>query len=307
MRPRWLLLGVSVLCLLVLFPAAALSQGRTVDAGCGTATIDGYVGGSEWANAGTLPLYEQDLLDAPASPTGLHLGGADASQLRLGTAYFMNDGSFLYLGAILNDPNRQVPNDPDDFEVTMMFAFEDEPANDPDSWVDCTWEAESCRRPEDEGVLYAETNSEANFAQVTDSLWFGHFAAPHENCFDEPPFTGVTYRGLPQGGGAHAEMRLNLATSPINNPDPAAGDCFDLRWLGTILTARGEELYRSIGAGWPIEPVDMEPYTGECTILCLNPCEVEEEFVPEAGTVILLGSGLVGLAGYAGLRWRTRD
>jgi len=35
--------------------------------------------------------------------------------------------------------------------------------------------------------------------------------------------------------------------------------------------------------------------------------EFEPEFVPEWGSIALLGSGLAGLAGYATLRWRTRE
>jgi hypothetical protein len=42
-------------------------------------------------------------------------------------------------------------------------------------------------------------------------------------------------------------------------------------------------------------------------VLLAEVCEVEEEFVPEPGSIVLLGSGLAGLAGYATLSWRTRE
>jgi len=55
-----------------------------------------------------------------------------------------------------------------------------------------------------------------------------------------------------------------------------------------------------------VAPADASANAMVCeTILFAEVCEAE--FVPEPGSIILLGSGLLGLAGYAGLRWRTRE
>ena len=83
--------------------------------------------------------------------------------------------------------------------------------------------------------------------------------------------------------------------------------------------------FSNIPAGWVITPKDqgadgvdsdVDPKTRQITGISLVAGDnlTEDmglyepvEFVPEWGSIALLGSGLMGLAGYATLRWRARE
>jgi hypothetical protein len=57
---------------------------------------------------------------------------------------------------------------------------------------------------------------------------------------------------------------------------------------------------------WQENPPGTVVDSAEATWVVAEDCS-SYEFVPEPGSILLLGSGLAGLAGYATLRWRTRE
>ena len=109
MRPRWVLRASGVVGLL-LAPATALSQQPELEVGCGTAAIDGRVGEEEWGAAATVGLFVRPPV-VPNDPRQSEGVTPAQEWVHAGTGYFMHDGQYLYVGAVLRDPLDKLPDD----------------------------------------------------------------------------------------------------------------------------------------------------------------------------------------------------
>jgi hypothetical protein len=88
----------------------------------------------------------------------------------------------------------------------------------------------------------------------------------------------------------------NIGTGPLS-PGPGFNDSILTDWKDT-----------GAGLQWDLQFPGSEEKDGNFREIVFDWCFLEEEepeFVPEPGSVMLLASGLMGLAGYAGLRkWK---
>jgi len=304
MRPRWLLLGVSVLCLLMLFPAAALSQGGT-EIACGSAVIDGTVGTAEWADGTKLPMtgyyYEEDNLEEVASTRGagltVQVQPAQNGEETEGWLYLRNDEEYLYVGMTMDIGEEHASW----WGTYMEVAFTDEPCGSPAAWVDDKWAAADCDDSPGEGTFWASEGQDGAL-HIT--------KGPHLTPGSEADYWCDTGTEAAQGvvakasqHTAHYEMRIDLTSSRLNCVGP--GHClrlyaYQVEWFCPP-TEPGCDVKIEGWVSWPGD-VEAGEYLADFGTICLNPCEVE--FVPEPGSILLLGSGLMGLAGYATLRWR---
>jgi hypothetical protein len=121
--------------------------------------------------------------------------------------------------------------------------------------------------------------------------------------------------GTVHGDVAIGPYQIYPPADPTSEPE-----WFPCEWpeynMSTALGFGGEATVATNGAPdplgewvfrvWQENPPGTEVDSAQASWVVAQDCSAYE-FVPEPGSILLLGSGLAGLAGYATLRWRTRE